>query len=228
VRIGLLGDSHIGEEAKGKSRYFPNSLYDFIQQLNVDLLFHTGDLTNVDLVLPALNSIAPTFAVQGDNDPAHPFLPRKHIIELDEITVAILHGDRPRERELPSKNYNIRQARVNSKFRWWNGYINDMVRMCADDHPNLICCGHIHTQKDETRNGIRIVNPGAVFVTGNGIQQDFYASMALLKITGRDIQVETLPLPVDSEEPWCPLYQVPIPWSEKKSTVFTQPMMEEI
>jgi putative phosphoesterase len=86
VRAVVLADTHM---RAGSRRRLPEGVYRLLD--SADVILHAGDLVD-DSVLDTLASIAPTFAVLGNND--HTLgcrLPVTRTLELDGVTVAMIH-----------------------------------------------------------------------------------------------------------------------------------------
>lgn len=96
MKIGLTSDTHISEKRGELPKQALNSFE------GVDLILHAGDITT-EKVLDKLNSIATTIAVEGNNDRTRTTLnlKAKEIIEIDDLRILLIHGDK-----LPSRKFD--------------------------------------------------------------------------------------------------------------------------
>ena len=102
-----------------------------------DVILHAGDVTGAEL-LAHLATLAPTHAVLGNNDDALiGVLPEELVLDLDGLTVALVHDAGARAG---------RPARMARRFP------------AAD----LVVFGHSHLPEDAVADGgVRIFNPGS-------------------------------------------------------------------
>jgi putative phosphoesterase len=131
----------------------------------VDLIVHAGDVGGRD-VLAALGAIARVEAVSGNVDDRHdPMLPRSRLLAVGALTLHVSHGD------------ELGRPKPESL----------LVRYDAD----IVVFGHTHRQvvlRDPA--GRLAINPGAA----GPRRFDLQPSVARLAVTGRNAQVELVPL----------------------------------
>jgi putative phosphoesterase len=132
TRVVVLADTHLS--AGGRLR-LPESVFRLLG--DADVILHAGDLID-DGVLATLRSIAPTYAVLGNND--HALVGRLPIIqtvELEGVAVAMIHDSGPS---------TGRPARMQRRF----------------PKADLVVFGHSHVPMDvEGVDGQRLFNPGS-------------------------------------------------------------------
>ncbi|CAN5214197.1 metallophosphoesterase family protein [soil metagenome] len=130
-RFGLMSDTHGMLHAD-----VPRIFHD------VEAILHAGDVCG-DEILAELNTIAPTYAVQGNCDGSgNPLLPPHRIVPLPFGNVGIAHGHRQDNGDQATR-------------------VKVLLTLFAPMEPRLIIHGHSHLQYLECRKGIHIVNPGA-------------------------------------------------------------------
>ncbi|MGD9701681.1 MAG: metallophosphoesterase family protein [Acidimicrobiia bacterium] len=132
MRLLVLADTHIRD---GSARDLPAMVWDLAAA--ADVILHGGDVIGWTL-LTRLSSIAPTYAVLGNND--HELagvVPEQRVVELDGVQIGMTHDSGPRAR------------RAERLHRWFPG--------CA-----VVVFGHSHEPCDELGvDGQRLFNPGS-------------------------------------------------------------------
>ena len=149
MKIGLISDTHITEK---RGKLSPKVLESF---KGVGLILHAGDISS-QTVLDALNQIAPTIAVEGNNDRTRKAIDLKpsEIIEIDDLKILLIHGDK-----LPSRNFEK--------------YCEFAQKHKAD----VLISGHTHQPHCEKIENVLLINPGS---PNRPIKSD--ASIAILTI----------------------------------------------
>ena len=149
MKMGLISDTHISEK-RGK---LSNQILESFK--GVDLILHAGDISS-QTVLDKLNSIAPTIAVEGNNDRARKTLDLNpsEIIEIDGIRILLIHGDK-----LPSRDFD--------KY----------CKFALKENADILISGHSHRPHLERQEDILMINPGS---PNRPIKSD--ASIAILTI----------------------------------------------
>lgn len=140
--IGLLSDTH------GHAARTVEALR-ILREGGADHLIHCGDLGGeevLNLLFEQQENGLPVTAVPGNVDEWEPDLmlyakklgiplPRLQRLELDGKNLAVHHGHDPKI----------------------------METLVADPDLDLLFTGHTHVAKDEIHEGVRIINPGAVY-----------------------------------------------------------------
>ncbi len=136
MKIGLISDTHIRDADSGEAKNLLKLVEGFFS--GVDTIFHAGDILTLDF-LNELEKIAPVEAVHGNMDPelTRSILPGKKLIEVNNLTIGLIHGSGPprgmRPRLLPS----------------------------FYPRPDIIIYGHTHHPDDTHENGVWFINPGS-------------------------------------------------------------------
>ena len=132
VRAVVLADTHI---RSGGRRRLPASVYALLD--GADVILHAGDLVDRS-VLDLLTSIAPTYAVLGNNDTSLVGeLPETLHLSLGGQRIAMVHDSGPA---------NGRPARLHRRF----------------PDADVVVFGHSHIPvDDEGIDGQRLFNPGS-------------------------------------------------------------------
>ncbi|MEE2971936.1 MAG: YfcE family phosphodiesterase [Planctomycetota bacterium] len=132
--IGLLSDSH-GDVARTRRGL------ELLLDHRVSLIVHCGDLGSEEVVdqLAGL----PVRLVLGNVDPRS----RGRYAEL---------------LGLPPTDRSLRLRIAGRRIGITHGHLDDEVKALVTAGPDYIVHGHTHRIRDETVNGIRFLNPGAV------------------------------------------------------------------
>jgi putative phosphoesterase len=132
MRAVVLSDTHM---RAGGRRRLPDAVYQVLD--GADVILHAGDLVD-ESVLAALQSIAPTYAVLGNNDLAlEGSLPISRDLELGGVRVAMVHDS------------GARQGRAARMARRFPG-------------ASVVVFGHSHIPWNETGVGGQLLfNPGS-------------------------------------------------------------------
>jgi putative phosphoesterase len=147
-RIGVLGDTHVPESGVA----LPKQIEDEFQ--GVDLIFHVGDVTGTD-VLRDLSRIAPVVAVRGDSDP--PDLPRRIVVPVDRVRIALIHGNRPVNRLVRT----TRHAQASTRGAGWEEFLQHLVSCFPP--VDCIVFGHLHRPYMAWHGSVFFFSPGSVF-----------------------------------------------------------------
>lgn len=149
MKIGLISDTHITEKRGKLSKKVLDCFND------VNLILHAGDISS-QKVLDKLSQIAPTIAVEGNNDRTRKTIDLKHyeIIEIDDLKILLIHGDK-----LPSRNYG--------KY----------CEFAQKHNADILITGHTHQPHFEKIENVLLINPGS---PNRPIKSD--ASIAILTI----------------------------------------------
>jgi putative phosphoesterase len=132
VGVVVLADTHMRE---GSRRRLPEAAYRLLD--TADVILHAGDVVD-DSLLKTLASIAPTYAVRGNNDSALvTALAEVRLLDLSRVKIAMIHDSGPK---------SGRAARLHRRF----------------GDADLIVFGHSHVPVDEVGvGGQRLFNPGS-------------------------------------------------------------------
>ncbi|HSS11235.1 MAG TPA: metallophosphoesterase family protein [Acidimicrobiales bacterium] len=132
IRAVVLADTHV---RAGRPRRLPEAAYRLLDRATV--ILHAGDVVD-DSLLSTLSSIAPTYAVLGNNDQALTgALPTTRQLEFDGVPVAMVHDSGPR----PG-----RAGRLHRRF----------------PDAAVVVFGHSHIPVDEGGlDGQQLFNPGS-------------------------------------------------------------------
>ena len=148
MKIGLISDTHITEK-RGK---LSEKVLEYFK--NVDLILHAGDISS-QIVLDALEQIAPTITVEGNNDRTRKIdLKLSETIGIGDLRILLIHGDK-----LPSRNFEK--------------YCEFAQKHKAD----ILISGHTHQPHCEKIENVLLINPGS---PNRPIKSD--ASIAILTI----------------------------------------------
>ena len=148
MKIGLISDTHITEK---RGKLSPKVLESF---KDVDLILHAGDISS-QIVLDALEQIAPTITVEGNNDRTRKIdLKLSETIGIGDLRILLIHGDK-----LPSRNFEK--------------YCEFAQKHKAD----ILISGHTHQPHCEKIENVLLINPGS---PNRPIKSD--ASIAILTI----------------------------------------------
>ena len=132
TRIGVLSDTHLHSGCQGEARLQQLATSHFV---DVDLLFHAGDLVDPDI----LNVFSkPIFAVRGNLDPPAPHLPQKRIVEVAGLRFGLIHG--------------------------WGAPAGLVQRVChefAAEYLDCIVFGHSHHPYNQRHGETLLFNPGS-------------------------------------------------------------------
>ena len=178
--IGVISDTHIKPNGK---RRIPPIVFETFK--NVDFILHAGDL-NALQVVSELETLAPVFAVHGNNEDAQTFaaLPTSQRIEVEECVIGLVHGDLPLNDKMPKPLMTAtgnRQTAANAISHFEN-----------DEAVNCIIFGHSHIPlKMELQVAGRemlLFNPGSA----SDRRREPQHSCGLLRLDGKRIEAELI------------------------------------
>ena len=166
MKIGLISDTHITEK-KGQ---LPQKALDSFQ--NVDLILHAGDITTKE-VLNSLNSIAPTIAVEGNNDRNKETLDLNatETLEVADLKIVMVHGDK-----LPSSKIDELKVLL-TRVELPEGKAKKYYSFAQENNADILITGHTHKPHFEKIENTILINPGS---SNRPIKSD--ASIAILII----------------------------------------------
>lgn len=159
IRLGLISDTHYPTK-------LPLLPYEAIEDAfrDVDGILHAGDIDSQD-VLDNLSGIAPTQAVCGEDD--HFPLPEKRILTFGDVRVGLIHGNR---HPLVESYFRI-QRKLGNLYAGGRHLLDTLPERFAGDNVDVIVFGHLHTPMCIERDGVLLVNPGAVYTISKDLAQ---------------------------------------------------------
>ena len=177
--IGVISDTHIHG---GSTRALPEQVYAAFE--NVEMILHGGDLT-APSVLDALNLLAPTIAVRGNNDyGALANLPISRRVEIENVVIGMTHGDKPAN--------NVRVSKLTDAPGNSQAAADAISHFEFDGDVNCILFGHSHRallqEREINGRGVLLLNPGSP--TDRRWSPHF--GCALLKIDGDKIEPQLI------------------------------------
>ncbi len=155
--IGLISDTHIPEVAESIPVQIKTALS------KVDLILHAGDIYTAS-VLDDLETVAPVFAAEGDDDYQElyhdPRVKQRHTVTVDGITIWTKH------------------------IRPWSWPANERA-------PEILIFGHTHKPVMEEHEGVLFVNPGSATFPNYRYE---LGTIALLSIRSGKVDVKFVQL----------------------------------
>lgn len=151
IRLGLISDTHYPTK-------LPLLPYEAIEEAfrAVDGILHAGDIESSE-VLDNLSGIAPTQAVRGEADTLS--LPEKRILTFGDVRVGLIHGNRHPLIE----HYFRLKRKCGNLYAGAQHLLNALPQRFAEDEVDVIIFGHLHVPICVKKDGILLVNPGAVY-----------------------------------------------------------------
>src|SRR6476646_9929268 len=97
--VGVIADTHVLPGGRFK---LPPIVFE--KFANVNFILHAGDL-NIMQVVTDLETLAPVFAVQGNNDrwDVLTSLPSKREMQIEKCTVGLVHGHEGHGKSTPAR-----------------------------------------------------------------------------------------------------------------------------
>jgi putative phosphoesterase len=164
--LGLISDTHMPD----RLAKLPDEIFEVMR--GVDLVLHMGDVGEL-WVLDRISTIAPVVAVHGNDDSAdsHRELPYQQVVNVRGTRVVICHSHYPgRQEEMTMR-----------KFDAWEPKLDRLFSLGAGARANVIVYGHSHIPMALRRDGVLLINPGAI-ASGNAVTRQLIRSVALLYI----------------------------------------------
>jgi len=146
----------------------------------VDFIFHAGDVGEL-WVIDQLSSIAPVFAVHGndDSDDSQRELPYQHMVAAAGRRILLTHSHFP----------NRDDEWAFRKLDGWGGKLDRRSNMARRAGASICVFGHSHVPMVKVHEGVLLVNPGAI-ASGNLLTKQTLRSVAMLDLSvGQDAGV---------------------------------------
>ncbi|MGC9010291.1 MAG: YfcE family phosphodiesterase [Sulfolobales archaeon] len=150
----VVGDSHIRERADE----IPREFYEYFSSNSYDIVIHTGDLVDPDVIDLFKNFGKEFYVVEGNMDYLN--LPDHHILGIYGIRIGIVHGHQVRPR----------------------GDLNKLTKLGRELGVIILISGHTHSPFIEFSGDILHVNPGSVTGVWGGGGGSMIPSFAELEI----------------------------------------------
>lgn len=165
--VGLISDTHMPQRCPE----LPAVLFDVLA--GADLLLHAGDVGEL-WVLDRLGDIAPVVAVHGNDDTpsATRELPYQQLLAVAGQRILLWHSHR-RERsdELAARRGDD-----------WEPKLAQRAERGRRAEASVVVFGHTHVPMSARRNGILLVNPGAI-ASGSEWTRQVRQTVAFLFVT---------------------------------------------
>jgi uncharacterized protein len=155
--VGVLADTHVPKRA----RDLPLQAYQHLAR--VDAIIHAGDVVS-QAMLDRLETIAPVFAVLGNNDHSM-VLPAQLTLCWEDVPLAVVH------------NSGAREGRAARMRRWFPS-------------ARVVVFGHSHVPVNNCDAGLLLFNPGS---PTDRRRQPFH-TMGLLQLSHGSVQAEIVRL----------------------------------
>ncbi|MCA1670616.1 MAG: metallophosphatase family protein [Thermomicrobia bacterium] len=156
ARIGLISDTHM----PARCAELPAAVFAVLR--GVDLLLHAGDVGEL-WVLDRLSAIAPVIAVHGNDETADAqrALPFQQLVVVGGMRMLLTHGHYPdRAAEMEAR-----------KSDDWTPKLARRATMGQQAGARVVVFGHTHIPMIVAREGILLVNPGAIAAPNPTTQQ---------------------------------------------------------
>lgn len=164
IVVGLISDTHMPQ----RCAVLPPALFEVLR--GVDLLLHAGDVGEL-WVLDRLSAIAPLVAVHGNDETADAQreLPYQQVVVAAGHRILLTHAHyRDRAEELASRRDDA-----------WEPKLQRRVAMAKRAGASIAVFGHTHVPMAVEREGVLLINPGAI-APPNFVERQLLQSVALL------------------------------------------------
>lgn len=163
--ILIIGDFHYPDRAK-----FPKKIFEFLKIKSYDLIFCTGDLTELTIFEELQRLGAPIKIVQGNMDWKFKH-PEKYISKIDNLNIGLIHGHQIHPR----------------------GDFNKLSIYSRKLDVKILISGHTHSQSITHTNNILLINPGSATGAWSFVA-DRIPSFIIMKILGNMIHLKSYQL----------------------------------
>lgn len=166
-RILLISDTHGElERTQALQKRYPD----------LDYYIHLGDVGFDAAYLPHFHIVC------GNHDAPDAYL-QQEILQIEGFSILLIHGFQ-KEMELYE---NIRRFDGDNPFHYFIHCLEDsLASYAATLGCNAVFHGHTHVRCDRLAEGVRIVNPGSLFMN----REELDRSYALVQIDQKQIEVE--------------------------------------
>lgn len=130
MRAAILSDTHMPRGA----RRLPDACVEELK--NADVILHCGDLMRAEVLEQLRGYGPPVHAIRGNVDDPSVDLPERLELELEGVTIGMVHIPGPRDGRLTRLRVLFPQA-------------------------DAVLFGHTHMPQQEERDGFQIFNPGS-------------------------------------------------------------------
>lgn len=127
---------------------------------DVDGILHTGEAPSRE-ILETLSGIAPTQAVNS------PIAPEKRVLTFGDVRVGLTHG----QRHPLLEQYFAVQRRLGNIYAGGRHLLDTLPTRFAEDDVDVIVFGHLRIPLTLERDGVLLVNPGAVYTISKEVAQ---------------------------------------------------------
>lgn len=160
MKIGILSDTHDRLDRT-------ISAVALLQEAGAEALIHCGDLTGPDIVSAC--GVLPSWFVFGNNDGDWPML---------RLTMKLSNA--------VSLEWGGEVALAGKRIAVTHGHLHKDVRRLLAARPDYLLSGHSHLLADEMHDGVRRINPGALYRADR-------LTVALLDLTTDDLKFLDVP-----------------------------------
>lgn len=166
TRIGLISDTHMPQRFKA----LPSGVFDLFA--DVDLILHAGDVGQL-WVLDELSRIAPVIAVHGNDETAEATaaLPYLQTLSIAGHRLVMTHA-----------HYPDRAEELASRTNEWEPHLNRRVGFARQHGASIILYGHLHIPMLMERDGVLLINPGAI-ASGNPWTRQTQQTVAVMTLS---------------------------------------------
>ena len=178
--IAILSDTHVPQQSDA----LPDPFRDRVAA--ADRVVHAGDFGSVEAYESVASAATGLTAVYGNADPADIDLPPVASLSAEGVTVVVSHG----MVNFVERAVGSSEGVVFGPEDWFDAVV-DVTRARvdgADGNDTLVgVAGHSHEVVDETRDGVRVLNPG----TATGVGDDVPATMLTAEVSDGSVDVTT-------------------------------------
>lgn len=173
MKIGVIGDTHIPE----RSPVLPARIAELFKGL--DIILHTGDITELYVLKEFQETYTLTFAVAGEEDSAevHEYLDEMRVVRFGQRRIGMIHGHQFDAVQGAGGTLRRLMGRGHEP-----GALPAFLLSQFDEPVDAVVFGHTHRPYVRTHGGVLIFNPGCALPTGV-----YPPSVGILDMTKRNI-----------------------------------------